>query len=159
MYRNNRRQIFGPKSITQFHTGPVYQRGEGIGSFLTNLLRKIFPIAKNVVKKVASSDIAKNVKNTAKSAAKSLIEHGVEAGGNMLADAIEGKNVGDTAKSELEKARGDIASIIRKNKNVSKEKIDVNDLSRKVHSKLLKRKKRTTIQSNKHKKYNLFHDA
>ena len=87
MISNKKFKTFGPsKSSSLSHfSAPVYQRGEGIGSFFSNLFTKITPLAKTVIKKVATSDLTKK-------AGKQLAKHGTAVLANATADLIQGIN-------------------------------------------------------------------
>ena len=85
MISNKKFKTFGPNqssSLSHF-SAPVYQRGEGVGSFFSNLFTKIKPLAKTVINKVANSDLTKE-------AGKQLTKHGTAAIANATADIIQG---------------------------------------------------------------------
>ena len=114
MIRNNKVRLFGPLKPSHFD-GPYYQRGEGIASFFSGLLRKVVPYAGKAIKSLASSDIAKKT-------TKILSKNATSALGDIVADVIEGKNPIETAKEKLQKTREDIAETIRDNSKSDKEK-------------------------------------
>jgi len=91
--------------MLNFYVGPRNQKGRGIGSLFSGLLRTLSPIAKpianfakNAFKNFAKSDLAKNLANTALSTGKEFAK-------NMAADLIEGKDLKETARNQLEEAK------------------------------------------------------
>lgn len=92
-----------------FHSGIRYQRGRGLGSLFSGLMRGFAPLARmglQAGKRLINSDIVKNVGRTA-------LDHGKKALVGMAADLIEGKNVKETAQAQLNEARKDIANTLR----------------------------------------------
>ncbi len=95
--------------LLRYHTGPAYQRGRGLGSFLGGLFRKVMPLAKNVagkavsgLKRMAQSDIAKDL-------GKQLVESSVQG----LADVVSGEDAKDVMQSKVHQAKQDIAEALR----------------------------------------------
>lgn len=92
-----------------FHSGLRYQRGRGLGSIFSGLMRGFAPLARmglNAGKKLLNSDIVKNI-------GKSALDHGKKTLLSMAADLVEGKNVKESAQAQLNEARKDIASKLR----------------------------------------------
>lgn len=92
-----------------YHMGARYQRGRGIGSLFSGLMRGFAPLARmglNLGRKVLSSDLAKNVAGTA-------LDTGKKMALSMAADLLEGKNIKDTAQVQLDEARKNIATTLR----------------------------------------------
>ena len=154
MLYNKNFKAFGPiKSNLSYTSGPVYQRGEGIGSFFSNIFKKIIPFASKAVKKIAptvkkiaSSDIVKDTTHQ-------LAKHGMGGTADAIADVIEGKNPSEKAQQRLHEARTDIANVIR-------EKAKPASTQSKPS---LKRKKKITYKSNPKRKaprknYSVFDD-
>lgn len=101
-YRNfhdlRTRQPFG-----NVHSGPAVQRGYGIGSFFSGLMRTLF----NVGKTVAKSDVAKEV-------GRSLAESAATTGVNVLADAISGdKPVKESLQENISSSRKRVAGALK----------------------------------------------
>jgi len=101
-----------------FHSGLRYQRGRGFGSLFAGLMRGFAPLARlglSAGKKLLSSDIVKNVANTA-------LESGKQALKNLSADIIAGKDISNTAQEELLDARQKIAKTLRGSGNKRRRK-------------------------------------
>ena len=151
MIANKKFKGFGPSqaaSLSHF-SAPVYQRGEGLGSFFSNIFSKIAPFAKTAIKKIATSDLTKT-------ASKQLAKHGTTAAANIAADVISGINPTIKAKKKLDQARDDIANIIRNAPKRRKgQEGDVNSKSKK------KRKNKPIINKlkNNKKKFDIFSDS
>ena len=95
--------------LLRYHTGPAYQRGRGLGSFLGSLFRRVMPMAKTVagkamsgLKKVAQSDITKDL-------GKQLVESSVQG----LADVVSGEDAKEVMQSKVHQAKQDIAQALR----------------------------------------------
>lgn len=92
-----------------FHSGPRFQRGRGIGSIFSGLMRAFRPIATmglNAGKKFLKSDLAKNIGST-------VTQMGSDALRNVAVDVLEGKSLKDSAKDQLEMAKNKIAETLR----------------------------------------------
>jgi hypothetical protein len=92
-----------------FHSGYRFQRGRGIGSLFSGLFRSLMPVAKmglNAGKKFLSSNLAKQLGNTALDIGKSALK-------NIAVDALEGKDLSDSAARELQEAKSKIAQTIK----------------------------------------------
>lgn len=76
------------------HRGEYFQRGRGLGSFFRAIIRTVLPIISSVGSKVVKSPITKNLIKTAKRSA-------IDAGLNVASDVLEGKNLGESLKSNL----------------------------------------------------------
>jgi hypothetical protein len=89
--------------------GARYQRGRGIGSLFSGLIRGFAPIARmglNFGKRALTSDLAKNIAGQAMDTSKKIAL-------NMAADLLEGKNVKDSAQEHLNEAKKNIATTLR----------------------------------------------
>lgn len=92
-----------------FHAGARYQKGRGLGSLFSGLLRGFMPVLNMGVsagKKMLQSDLGKNITGA-------LAETGKSAIKNIAADLLEGKNVSNTTQEELNNARKKLASTLR----------------------------------------------
>jgi hypothetical protein len=101
-----------------FHAGARYQRGRGIGSLFSGLLRGFMPVVNYGLaagKRLIQSDFGKNIGSA-------LAETGKSAVKNIAADLLEGKNIANTAQEELTNARKKIASTLRGSGNKRKRK-------------------------------------
>lgn len=115
-----------------YHHGPRFQRGRGIGSIFSGLIRAFRPLASKsfeIGKKFLTSDTAKNLGST-------IGNMGKEAIKNVAVDILEGKNINESAKNQLSNARKTLAETLRgsgkkrkittpKNKNTKKLKYDL----------------------------------
>ena len=116
MIGNKNIKVFGPgKSAFSHSSTPVYQKGEGLASFFSSLFRKALPFLTKTVKKVASSNVVKDI-------GKNLSKHGSEAAVNIAADLIGGTDPSIKAKEKLAEARQDIANVIRSGVDKKKKK-------------------------------------
>ena len=158
--RENR--ILGP--ISSFNSSVGYQRGEGIGSFLSNLFRsptarKLFRNTKNLAKKVLKSDLVKNTRNE-------ILNQGISGSKNVINDLLEGESFQTSAKKNLNLAKQQIAKTLKSEiKKAGKRKITgINEKEPVLKTRKLKRgsvkfaPNKKLIQYNKRKKYNLFED-
>lgn len=113
-----------------YHSGPRYQKGRGLGNIFMSMFRGLAPIARlgmQAGKNLLSSPLAKKLGNAALDVAKA-------SASTMAADLVEGKNMNESMQQELEKARTKIATTLRggrkrkkhthknKNKQTSKNK-------------------------------------
>lgn len=93
-----------------FHQGPRYMRGRGLGSLFSGLFRTLRPIASTAFqagKKLITSDFAKSLGNEA-------LTFGKEAIKNMALDALEGnKSLKESADNQLLEAKSRIAKTLR----------------------------------------------
>lgn len=92
-----------------YHSGMRFQRGRGLGSLFSGLMRGFAPLARmglNAGKKFIQSDLVKNIASTA-------LDHGKKAVLGMAADLVEGKNIKDAAQAQLNEARKDISTQLR----------------------------------------------
>lgn len=92
-----------------FHAGARYQRGRGIGSLFSGLLRGFMPVLNmglNAGKKMIQSDLGKNLTGALADTGKAAIK-------NIAADLLEGKNIANTTQEELSNARKKLASTLR----------------------------------------------
>lgn len=92
-----------------YHIGARYQRGRGIGSLFSGLIRGFAPIARmglNFGKRVITSDLAKNVGRQA-------LDTGKKMALNLAADILDGRNVKESAQEQLNEAKKNIATTLR----------------------------------------------
>lgn len=82
-----------------FHSGDLHQRGQGLGTFFSGLLKAIIPVAKSFL----TSSTGKNIQKIALTTA-----------GNVAQDLIQGKNVKDTAQQNLVNAKNKIGSVLKR---------------------------------------------
>ena len=118
-YNRPRKQgIFGPSNVDEMRGGgyswadnrqdALYMRGEGLGSMLGSLFRKIIPAATKAVKTIAGSKI---VKETGKQA----LDSGINALTNAAAKTISGeKSASEAFGDELKNARQEIGSALER---------------------------------------------
>jgi hypothetical protein len=105
-----------------YHHGPRFQRGRGLGSIFASLARGIAPITRLGLKagrSLISSPLVKQIGKTALDAAR-------QSAVNLSADLIDGRDMKESAQSELNNARSKIASTLRggkKRKKHAKENI------------------------------------
>ena len=71
------------------------QRGRGIGSILSSIFRKIAPFAKTILNIGRKAAATKPVQEVLKSAKKEALKTGVQ----IADDALKGKNIKDSIKS------------------------------------------------------------
>ena len=99
-----------------YHHGPRFQRGRGLGSIFASLARGIAPIARlglRAGRSLISNPLVKKIGQTALDAAK-------QSAANMSADLIDGRNIKESAQNELNTARSKIASTLRGGKKRKK---------------------------------------
>lgn len=89
---------------------PNFQKGSGLFSLLSKGFKMLAPVLKrgaSVVKKVVTSKPMKNI-------GKNLSDSAVNLAGDALIDVIEGKNPSENFNSNLQKARKNISTTLRK---------------------------------------------
>jgi hypothetical protein len=99
-----------------YHQGPRFQRGRGLGAIFSALARGIAPIARlglRAGKSFLSSPLVKKIGQTALDAAK-------QSAVNLSADLLEGRDMQESAQNELNNARSKIASTLRGGKKRKK---------------------------------------
>ena len=92
-----------------FHEGLRYQRGSGIGSFLSGMFRSLKPLARmglSLGKRFMGSDMAKTLGNTA-------LDIGKQSATNVITDLLEGVPLRETAQNQLEQAKSKISTAIK----------------------------------------------
>lgn len=82
-----------------YHSGYHVQRGHGLGNFFSGLFKTIVPIASSFLRSNTGQTLKKIALSTAVDAAK---------------DIISGKNVKDTAKTNLAKAKSQISEVVKR---------------------------------------------
>ena len=112
-YNNPRKSdIFGPSATggtsADARERLLYQQGEGLGSFVTSIFKKIIPMAAKTVKNIAGSKIAKN-------AGRQLADSAITGLTNVASDVIAGdKTLNESFSDELSNARKEISTAIKK---------------------------------------------
>ncbi len=104
------------------HRGAYVQRGQGIGTVLVSIFRGLVPILKRsatsavkiALKGGAKAASSKVVKHAAKKAIKVAKKEAIKAGLNTLGTAIQGGNVKESAKKDLNEARDQIGKTIKR---------------------------------------------
>lgn len=92
-----------------YHSGIREQRGRGLGSILGSLMRGFAPIARlglKAGKSFLQNPLVRQIGNQA-------LEIAGDSAKRFAADLIEGKDVNERAKEELQNARSKIASTLR----------------------------------------------
>ena len=98
--------------LTYFDSGnslPV-QRGTGIGQIFSSMYNSIVPLVKSAMglgKRVIKSEIGQK-------AVKSIKKRAMDAGLNVVNDALQGENILESTKSELKKAGGKVIEDVMK---------------------------------------------
>jgi len=91
-----------------YHRGREFQRGGGVGSILSGLVKKLIPIAKNsysIGKEVLKNDVLQNVSRKA-------LEHGTDMAKDLVADVLRGKSFSEAAENQIEKAKKKVSDAI-----------------------------------------------
>ena len=97
-----------PMAKPGFYRTTYAQSGHGIGSVFARIFRSILPALTRVGKRVAKSNIAKELVKTGKDVA----TEGVK---NVVIEAVKGGDVKGAAKEGLTKARAKIGETLEKN--------------------------------------------
>ena len=136
--------IFGPSAIggtsVDSRERQLYQSGEGFGSFIFSLFKKVVPTVGKAIKSISQSSIAKNV-------GKQLTDSAITGLTNVAADAISGeKSIKESFSDELSNARKEISGAIKrsnkKRKSVFEEEPVKSKKVRKKTSKEVKRRRK-----------------
>ena len=103
--------IFGPSSTgwtsSDTRQRELYQEGEGLGSILSSIFRKVAPFATKAVKKIAGSSIVKDT-------GKALTESAVTGLTNVAADIIGAdRTFEESFSDQLSNARKNISTAIK----------------------------------------------
>ena len=91
------------------------QRGAGIGSIFSNIYSSVMPFIKSAFKVGAKAVKSKAGRALAKKAKK----RAMKAGLNVVSDALQGKNVVQSTKRELNKAKKEVKRGISKSVNAA----------------------------------------
>lgn len=103
------------------HRGPYIQRGRGFGSTLNTMFKGVVPIMRVVGRDLYNAPLTQAVLNTAKRSA-------LEAGLNVANDVLEGKNVKDSLKGNLNEVNRKVTdSLTSAMKNVNRRHYDSSD--------------------------------
>jgi hypothetical protein len=98
----------------QYHLGCSVQRGQGLGSIIKALGKRLIPIARvgvNAGKRVLQSDFAKHIAKKSLSVGADILK---DATKNIILDTINGdKDITQTAQIELENAKKKISDAIK----------------------------------------------
>ena len=152
--RPKRSDIFGPSrtggAINDIRDRQLFQNGEGIGSFFSSLLGKILPTAARTVKNIASSKIVRDT-------GKQLLDSTITGLTNVAVDSIAGnKSVSESASDELQKARKEISTALKK-ANMSRRSEALNESLPSESKKKKKTKKKATLRyKRKQKRLSVF---
>jgi outer membrane biosynthesis protein TonB len=84
-----------------YHRGPYIQRGRGIGSIFRSIGQFVLPAVSTLGKNLLSSPITKSVLKTVKNSA-------IDAGLNLAADTLAGKNIPQSLITSLGKVASDV---------------------------------------------------
>lgn len=104
-----------------FHSGPFMQKGrgfgginlnhsqkgEGVGSVLSGIFSKVWPVLKKIGKSILSSNVVKSLANE-------LGDEAQEFGGNFISDVIGGKNVKESLESNFDVAKEKVGETLSK---------------------------------------------
>ena len=139
--RPRKSDIFGPSStggtFSNARQRQLYQEGEGLGSLLSSIFRKVIPFATKAVKKIAGSSFVKDT-------GKALTESAITGLTNVAADVIGGdKTLEESFSDQLSNARKDISTAIK----ASSRKRGSDAVKTTIKSKGKKKKKRRKIRS------------
>jgi len=104
-----------------YHTGLREQRGRGLGSILSGIMRGFAPIAKLGLR--AGKSFLQNP--TVREVGKQALGIAADSAKNLVADLVEGKNSEERAKEELQMARSKIASTLRGGRKRKKKNIKI----------------------------------
>ena len=96
-----------------YHRGPPWQRGAGIGSLFSGIFRGLMPVAKSAIKSIGK--VAKS--EAVKSAGRTLKKQATKAAVETALDALEGRPVGTRAKNRLKDATRSILLNAAKQNN------------------------------------------
>ena len=135
--------IFGPSAtggrFSDARERQLYQQGEGFGSFISSIFKKIIPAASKIVKKVAGSQIIKDT-------GKQLADSAITGLTNVAADVIGGdKTLKESFSDELSTARKDISTAIKTSNKKRKSSEPVNTSSSKKRRGKKKRKNKGSV--------------
>ena len=107
-----------------YHIGRNHQKGQGLGSFLGSLVRRIIPLKTagfNMGRQFLQNDLTKSLANKSLDLGKDIL---FDATKNIISDVLSGDSIKTSAQKELENAKKKISSAIRgggkkrRNKNV-----------------------------------------
>lgn len=87
-----------------YHRGPPWQKGAGIGSLFSGIFRGLMPVAKSAIKSIGK--VAKS--EAVRSAGRTLKKQATKAAVETALDALEGRAVGTRAKNRLKTATRNI---------------------------------------------------
>ena len=87
-----------------YHRGPPWQKGAGIGSLFSGIFRGLMPVAKSAIKSIGK--VAKS--EAVRSAGRTLKKQATKAAVETALDALEGRPVGARAKNRLKTATRNI---------------------------------------------------
>lgn len=124
--------------MLQYHYGNPYQHGQGLGNIFGGLIKRFIPAAKSFLKTSAGQVIKDVALNTAS---------------NLASDIIQGKNVKESAVSNLTNAKNEIGNYITKKINNPIEENSSNNNYKKSRPK--KRKNIAYKTNQKRRKFNL----
>ena len=141
-----KRDIFGPSStggtFSDARQRELYQEGEGLGSILSSIFRKVVPFATKAVKEIAGSSIVKDT-------GKALTESAITGLTNVAADVIGGnRTLKESFSDQLSNARKNISTAIKASSSKrGNESVKTTARSKGARSKGKKNKKRKKVRS------------
>ena len=146
--------IFGPSAtggrFSNSRERQLYQEGEGFGSFISSLFKKIVPIASKTIKKIAGSKIVKDT-------GKQLADSAITGLTNVASDLVSGdKTLDESFSEQLSTARRDIATAIKESNRKRKKSEEDEDLRTKGNRK--KKGKGRTVSKKRKVKRSVFDD-
>lgn len=118
-----------------YHSGEIFQRGQGLGNFFSGLFKSVLPVASSFLKS---------------SAGKVLKDVALSTASNLASDIIKGKNVKNSAVENLSSAKNKISSYLKRKFAEDPEELEIIEPKYKKARKKVKRK---------NVKFNLLHNA
>jgi hypothetical protein len=114
-----------------YHVGRNNQRGSGLGSIVSSLWKRLIPLAKvgiHAGRRILQSDFTKTLANKSVNLGKDILK---DATKNILLDVIDGKNLKNSAQSELDKAKKKISDAIMEGGGKKRKKTSKHNLRKK----------------------------
>ena len=155
--RPKRSDIFGPSrtggTINDVGERYLYQHGEGIGSFFSKFLPKLFgkvlPAVAKTVKNIAGSKIVKDT-------GKQLLDSTITGLTNVAADTISGsKTINESLSDELKNARSELSQALKK-ANKSRKFEAADEIPSPKPKKRKKARKKTVVKYKRRAKQSIF---
>ncbi len=92
-----------------YHVGLRHQRGRGLGSFFSSLIRGLIPVAKfgfQTGKKLINTDLGQKL-------TKKALEQAKASALSLSTDLLEGKNMKESAQRELNNVKQQLATTLK----------------------------------------------